>query len=80
MKITLRNKNSSKICVSNLMSIGAPDIVLWRFSHYFWNAPRTIYYYVSEFESDYSEIDIIATQIVNKKILQKAIIKKKIHR
>ncbi len=39
MEITLRNKNSSKICVSNLMPIGAPGVVLWRFSRYFWNEP-----------------------------------------
>ncbi len=42
MEITLKNKNSLKICVSNFMPIGAPGIVLWRFSRYFWNAPRAI--------------------------------------
>ncbi len=40
METTLRNKNSSKICVSNCMPIGTPGVVLWRFSRYFWNTPR----------------------------------------
>ncbi len=43
METTLRNKNSSKICVSNFMLIGAPGIVFWRFSRYFWNTPRSTY-------------------------------------